>query len=49
MDLKSIEEMRKDIDRELDELWELSSVLSSLKNVIEFFNKQDKRVTIVAI
>lgn len=49
MDLKSIEGMRKDIDRELDELWELSSVLSSLKNVIEYFNKQGKRVTVVAI
>ena len=41
--------MRKDIDKELDDLYELSNVLSSLRNVIEFFNKNGQKVTIVGI
>ena len=49
LDLKGLEEMRKNIDSELEELWELSSVISSLKNVIEYFNKQGLKVSVVAI
>ena len=48
VDLNNLEEIRKDIDKELDDLWELSSVLSSLKNVIEYFNKHGKKVSIIA-
>lgn len=47
MDLKDIEEIRKGIDAELDELWELSSLLSSLKNVIEYFNKNGMKVSLI--
>lgn len=49
MDLEELENMRIDIDKELEELYELSSVIYSLKNVIEYFNKQGKDVVIVGI
>jgi hypothetical protein len=38
MDLVEIEELQKQIEKELDELYQLSSVLSSVKQIVEFFS-----------
>lgn len=37
--MKSIEAIQKDIDKEIDRLWDLSSVLSSIRRVVEYFRK----------
>jgi hypothetical protein len=47
MDLNDLEEIRKGIDAELDELYELSNVIHSLKNVIEYFNKNGMKVSLI--
>ena len=47
MDLEDIEEIRESIDAELDELYELSSVVYSLKTVIEYFNKNGMKVSLI--
>jgi len=47
MELKDLEDMRKAIDKELEELYELSSLIYSLKNVIEYFNKKGMTVSII--
>jgi len=47
MDLKDLEEIRKGIDDELEELYELSSVIYSLRTVIEYFEKHGKKVTLI--
>ena len=39
VDLKEIEELQREIERELDYLYELSSLLHSVKNIVEFFSK----------
>jgi len=47
MDINDLEEMRKGIDAELDELYELSSVIYSLKTVVEYFNKNGMKVSLI--
>ena len=37
--LQSLDSIQKDIDKEIDRLWDLSSVLSSIKRVVEYFKK----------
>ena len=37
--MKDLEGLQKDIDKEIDRLWDLSSVLSSIKRVVEYFGK----------
>jgi len=39
VDLKEIEEIQREIEKELDYLYELSSLLRSIKNIVEFFSK----------
>jgi len=40
VELKEIEELQSRIEKELDYLYELSSVLHSIKTVVEFFSKR---------
>lgn len=47
MDLNDLEEIRKGIDAELDELYELSSVIYSLRTVVEYFEKNGKKVSLI--
>lgn len=37
--LQGLDSIQKDIDKEIDRLWDLSSVLSSIKRVVEYFKK----------
>jgi len=37
--LKDLDVLQKEIDKEIDRLWDLSSVLSSIKRVVEYFGK----------
>ncbi len=37
--IKDLNGLQKDIDKEIDRLWDLSSVLSSIKRVVEYFGK----------
>jgi len=39
VDLSEIEELQREIEKELDYLYELSSLLHSVKNIVEFFSK----------
>lgn len=43
-DIAELEEIRKKIDKEIDELYALSSVLYSLKTVIEYFKGKGKGI-----
>ena len=43
-DIAELEEIRKKIDKEIDELYSLSSVIYSLKTVIEYFQKKGKSI-----
>lgn len=36
---KDIKELREQVEKELDELFEMSNFLSSLKNVVEYANR----------
>jgi len=38
-DLKGLDEVQKDIDKEINRLWDLSAVLSSIKRVVDYFKK----------
>jgi hypothetical protein len=49
MDLKEIEEIRKGIEAELEDLYELSTMVYSLKNVIEYFDKNGVKVSIIGV
>jgi len=40
--LKELEGLEIEIEQEIDRLWELSSVISSLRRVVEFFQKGNK-------
>jgi hypothetical protein len=42
--IAELEELRKKIDKEIDELYALSSVLYSLKTVIEYFKEKGKSI-----
>ena len=37
--LQGLDGLQKEIDKEIDRLWDLSSVLSSIKRVVEYFSK----------
>jgi len=37
--MKDLDSIQRDIDKEIDRLWDLSSVLSSIKRVVEYFSK----------
>lgn len=37
--MKNLDSIQKEIDKEIDRLWDLSSVLSSIKRVVEYFGK----------
>ncbi len=37
--LQGLDGIQKSIDKEIDRLWDLSSVLSSIKRVVEYFGK----------
>ncbi len=37
--LQGLDGIQKSIDKEIDRLWDLSSVLSSIKRVVEYFKK----------
>ena len=38
VELSEIDELQKEIEKELDYLYELSSVLSSIKRIVEYFS-----------
>jgi len=38
MSMKEIETLRENIQKEIDELWELKDVLWSIQRVVEFFS-----------
>jgi len=37
--MQNLDGLQKEIDKEIDRLWDLSSVLSSIKRVVEYFSK----------
>lgn len=37
--MQNLDGLQKEIDKEIDRLWNLSSVLSSIKRVVEYFSK----------
>ena len=41
--LQGLDDIQKGIDKEIDRLWDLSSVLSSIKRVVEYFKKNGVR------
>lgn len=54
MNMQEIDGLQKEIDKEIDRLWELSSVLSSVKRVVEYFQKngvkrKEKAITIRSV
>jgi len=43
-DMDKIEELRKEVEDEIDEMYKLSSVLSSIKTVFEYFAEKGKSI-----
>lgn len=41
--IQNLDGLQKEIDKEIDRLWDLSSVLSSIKRVVEYFSKSGVR------
>lgn len=47
--LKELEGLQSDIEKEIDRLWELSSVISSIKRVVEYFGNNGIKTKTIAV